>query len=456
MLLKASERASGQALATHLLNAHDNDHVEIHELRGFMSDNLHGAFQEIEAHSKGTRCKNYLFSLSLNPPEKESVGIEAFEDAVNRIEKKLGLDNQARALIFHEKQGRRHAHCVWSRIDVQEMKAVQLSHFKMKLQEISKELYRQYGWELPKGFENKAERNPFNYTLAEWHQAQRVKEDPQALKALFKDCWEQSKNGEALIESLKAKGYTVAQGDKRGAVAVDYQGEVYSLSRWAGVKNKELKAKLGEQQQLVSVTEAKEQIANTMTDRLKSYANTVKEQSLEKQHALKNQKTEMVSLQRQEREKLKTQQAERWRKESQERQAKIPTGWRKVWSFVKGELKTITKENEHAILRAKERDQQQKQALIDRQREERQKLQVHFKALKQDHQKQMDQLKVHLGKYQAMQQPKTQDKSLTSEFSKPKTVAIEKSQTKPVQQSKTNSKGHHTGGEGRSLNLGKP
>jgi hypothetical protein len=163
----------------------------------------------------------------------------------------------------------------------------------------------------------------------------------------------------------------------------------------------------------------------------------------------------MVSTQRQERAKLQTIQAERWTKESQERQAKIPQGWRKVWSFVKVELKTITKENEHAILRAKERDQQQKQALIDRQREERQKLQVHFKALKQHHQKQMDQLKTHLAKYQAMQQPKAQEKSLTSEFSKPKTVTIEKSQTKPTQQSKTKSKGHHTGGEGRSLNLGK-
>jgi hypothetical protein len=54
-----------------------------------------------------------------------------------------------------------------------------------------------------------------------------------------------------------------------------------------------------------------------------------------------------------------------------------------------------------------------------------------------------------------MQQSKTQEKSLTSEFSKPKTVTIEKSQTKPAQQSKTKNKGHNTGGEGRSLNLGK-
>jgi hypothetical protein len=452
MLLKASERAGGQALATHLLNAHDNDHVEVHELRGFISDTLHGAFQEIEAHSKGTRCKNYLFSLSLNPPEKESVGIEAFEDAINRIEKKLGLDDQARALVFHEKQGRRHAHCVWSRIDVQEMKAVQLSHFKMKLQEISKELYRQYGWEMPKGFENKAERNPFNYTLAEWHQAQRVKEDPQALKALFKDSWEQAKNGEALIETLKAKGYTVAQGDKRGAVAVDYQGEVYSLSRWAGVKSKELKAKFGEQQ-LVSVAEAKEQIANTMTDRLKTYANTVKEQSLEKQHGLKTQKNEMVSKQRQEREKLQTLQIDRWAKESQERQAKIPQGWRKVWSFVKGELKTITKDNEQAVLQAKERDRQQKQALIDRQRQERLKLQEHFKALKQDHQKQMEQLKTHLAKYQAMQRPKVQEqpKTLTATFNHVKQAEHKPAPPPP----KKHGKGHHAGGEGRSLSLGK-
>jgi len=452
MLLKASERAGGQALATHLLNAHDNDHVEVHELRGFISDTLHGAFQEIEAHSKGTRCKNYLFSLSLNPPEHESVRIEAFEDAVNRIEAKLGLSDQARALVFHEKQGRRHAHCVWSRIDVQEMKAVQLSHFKMKLQEISKELYRQYGWEMPKGFENKAERNPYNYTLAEWHQAQRVKEDPQALKALFKDCWEQSKNGEALIETLKAKGYTVAQGDKRGAVAVDYQGEVYSLSRWAGVKSKELKAKFGEQQ-LVSVAEAKEQIANTMTDRLKTYANTVKEQSLEKQHGLKTQKNEMVSKQRQEREKLQTLQIDRWAKESQERQAKIPQGWRKVWSFVKGELKTITKDNEQAVLQAKERDRQQKQALIDRQRQERLKLQEHFKALKQDHQKQMEQLKTHLAKYQAMQRPKVQEqpKTLTATFNHAKQAEYKPAPPPP----KKNDKGHHAGGEGRRLSLGK-
>jgi hypothetical protein len=88
------------------------------------------------------------------------------------------------------------------------------------------------------------------------------------LRALFKDCWEQSKNGKAF---LKAKGYTVAQGDKRGAVAVDYQGEVYALSRWIGVKSKELMGRLADQKTFLSVDEAKHQIVPTVKRWFGSY-----------------------------------------------------------------------------------------------------------------------------------------------------------------------------------------
>lgn len=33
------------------------------------------------------------------------------------IERKLGLEGQPRAIVFHEKEGRRHAQAIWSRID---------------------------------------------------------------------------------------------------------------------------------------------------------------------------------------------------------------------------------------------------------------------------------------------------------------------------------------------------
>ncbi len=38
MILKASQRAGGTQLAMHLLKTEENEHVEVHEVRGFVSD----------------------------------------------------------------------------------------------------------------------------------------------------------------------------------------------------------------------------------------------------------------------------------------------------------------------------------------------------------------------------------------------------------------------------------
>lgn len=158
MILEANERGYGAELAPHLLNPRDNDHVTIHAIEGFVADDLHGALMEAEAISQATQCQKYLFSLSLNPPIGESVSVEAFEGAIAEVEKRLGLVGQPKAIIFHEKNGRRHAHCVWSRIDTTQMKAIQLSHYKRKLFDLSRELYRSHAWDMPAGFKDKEER----------------------------------------------------------------------------------------------------------------------------------------------------------------------------------------------------------------------------------------------------------------------------------------------------------
>ncbi len=138
MILKGSQRSGGVQLAHHLMNTRDNDRVVVHDVRGFMADNLIGAFKEAHAVSKGTQCSQYLFSLSLNPPEKARVSIAEFEEAISNIEQKLKLQNHPRAIVFHEKEGRRHAHVVWLRINPMTMKAQRMSHFKTKLRDISR------------------------------------------------------------------------------------------------------------------------------------------------------------------------------------------------------------------------------------------------------------------------------------------------------------------------------
>ena len=105
MILKASQRGSAMELAKHLLKTTANEHVEVHDLRGFVADDLQGALRECEAIARGTRCRKHLFSLSLNPPEHEDVPVEAFEHAIAKIEKELGLEHQPRVIVFHEKEG---------------------------------------------------------------------------------------------------------------------------------------------------------------------------------------------------------------------------------------------------------------------------------------------------------------------------------------------------------------
>ena len=106
MIIKAKERGGGAQLARYLLTMRDNDHVELHEVRGFVSDDLRGAFCEADAIAAGTRCQNHLFSISLNPPQDATVTAEEFEAAANEVERKLGLEGQPRVIVFHEKDGR--------------------------------------------------------------------------------------------------------------------------------------------------------------------------------------------------------------------------------------------------------------------------------------------------------------------------------------------------------------
>ena len=46
MILKASQRSGAKQLGLHLLKIEENEHVEIHEVSGFISDNVMGAMNE--------------------------------------------------------------------------------------------------------------------------------------------------------------------------------------------------------------------------------------------------------------------------------------------------------------------------------------------------------------------------------------------------------------------------
>lgn len=243
MILKGSQRKGGTDLATHLLNEFDNDDVDITELKGTVAGDLHGAFVEYEAAASGTRCRKHLYSLSINP--SSPISRKQYQSAIERIEKRLGLAGQKRAVVYHVKNGREHCHVVWSRINIKTMTAIPISHDHLKLRTLARELAAEFNLSLPPGLR---EDRPYDLkykergmSMAEKAKTEETGITPKERKKYITDIYNDSASAEMFISKMERVGYHLAKGDRRDFVIIDRYGHVYSLSRQInGVKAKDL------------------------------------------------------------------------------------------------------------------------------------------------------------------------------------------------------------------------
>lgn len=375
MIIKASQRGFGGELAAHLLNEHDNDYVEVHAINGFSADNIKDAFSEAEFISRGTKCHQYLFSVSLSPPKDADVSTPEFEDAIDRVSQKLGLQNQPHVIVFHEKEARRHCHVVYSRIDGEEMKAINMPFYKNRLMEVSKELYLEHDWRLPQGFIDKAKRNPLNYSLYEWQTAKRAGHDPKMTKLVLKECWAISDNRESFQNALEQHGFYLARGDLRGFLAVDWKGKTFSLSRWCDVKSKELKERLGDPKDLVRANEAVKKFDQALVQRMEALNEKVTQNYAPKLDALHQQKLQMKATHNQVRQTLNQTQKERLAQETQARQNRLGKGFQGIWQRMTGKYAKTQKQNEQEAYDGMVRDRREKDELIFNQIQQKRSLQ---------------------------------------------------------------------------------
>ena len=376
MILVGGQRGGGADLARHLMKD-ENERVIVHEVRGFVADDLAGAFQESYAISRGTRCKQHLYSLSLNPPKEADPTPELLVDAVNRAEERLGLCGQPRAIVFHEKRGkdgevRRHAHAVWCRIDTEKLRAVQMSYDRPKLQSLGRELYIEHGWTMPRGFVNSKETNPRNYSLAEWQQAKRAKKHPAELKGMFQDCWAISDSQRGFASALKERGYILARGDRRGAVAVDHRGEVYSVRQYVGIAPKRVRERITDMDGLPDVASAHHSAAEIVTDRLRQLQAEQSRIAMAKLKRLAAERRRQQTAQRDYAQRMRDAQQARLREEERHRKARIKTGWRGLIDRITGRRRKIESENRTAADAALRRDGGERAALEALQRAARQ------------------------------------------------------------------------------------
>jgi len=278
MIVKLTQRAGAKALADHLTNAQDNERVEIGSAAGIARPgDVHAALGEMEAISRGFRCRNHMAHVMLNP--EKPLSPEQWLKAWEMVEKEYGLNGHRHIEVCHEKEGRFHVHRVYDRLD-DHGKAVQLSFSHMRNEKLGRLMEYEFGHDLTTGKHNRAVigqlRKEGRGEVADWmehgkaHETARPVAEVQhgehqqekrtgiaarRVKADLADAWQRSDTGQGFEAALADKGYLLARGDRRAFVLVDELGEVHS-AKLKGVKSADIQKRC-EGLPLPSVEEAR-------------------------------------------------------------------------------------------------------------------------------------------------------------------------------------------------------
>lgn len=69
MIIQGKTHPKASVLSNYLSKTGQNEKVELKEVYGTVSDDIKGALFEMELVASGTRCKNHMYHVSINPRE---------------------------------------------------------------------------------------------------------------------------------------------------------------------------------------------------------------------------------------------------------------------------------------------------------------------------------------------------------------------------------------------------
>ncbi|HHJ1218828.1 TPA: hypothetical protein ACQFLL_003643 [Proteus mirabilis] len=254
MIVKSSARSGGKALAAHLTNPEENERITITGSQGVTSDDVHEAIAEMEGMSAGWSGSKPLFHAHISPDQAMSE--KDWSAAWAEYEKEFGLEGHPYVEVEHLKDGRLpHRHRAYLRID-ETNRANDIWRSKVRDEKISRLLEHELGHKLTHGPHDfqvmKRLQEEGRQDIAQWiegrptdrsvetgratnwdehQQAKRTKVDKQGVRDDMAAAWQIGDSGSAVAAALEARGYVVAQGDKRDVVLVDVAGGVHSPAR---------------------------------------------------------------------------------------------------------------------------------------------------------------------------------------------------------------------------------
>ncbi len=251
MIINGGSRCNPRFFARHLSNEDENERVTLCDIRYLAAENVTDALHEMEVVALGTMTKNFFYHVNINPLETEHLTQDQWDYAAALLEKRLGLENNARFIVEHLKKGRTHRHVIWSRIDVRRMRAVTMMHDYARHQETARQLEREFGLQSVEsvlGPEKAKGRRPKRRPKSwETFRGKKSGIDPHAMTTEITALYRGSRSGEEFAAALREHGYRLIKGDRRNWCLVDRAGQVHSLARRLdGVKAAELQSFMAE------------------------------------------------------------------------------------------------------------------------------------------------------------------------------------------------------------------
>ena len=261
MIIKGNPAGSVKFWSKHLLRDDTNERAEVKEISGLLAGDLPSALREMQAIAAQSRSHgNFMYQANINPRDDEHLMAEQWKEAVDTLEKNLGLEGHQRVVVEHVKNGRQHYHVVWNRVDVDTLRVADMGGNWPIHEKTARELEARFGLTPTPTPTNTPEKKPA-LELYEIRAAERSGIDPAALKAELTELWRTADSGKAFASAIEDRGYILAKGDRRDFCIIDGAGDAHSLARRLdGVRAKDVRERMADvdRDSLPSVEEARE------------------------------------------------------------------------------------------------------------------------------------------------------------------------------------------------------
>ena len=229
IIIKGNRAGSVGFWSQHLLRDDTNERAQLVEIKGLTAENLPAALREMAAVAAGSRSHgDFMYQANINPQADERLTPKQWLEAVDTLERNLGFEGHQRVVVEHVKGGRQHYHVVWNRVDVDTMKVADIGGNYAIHTKTARQLERDFDLTPSPAPMLKKEAAP---ELWEIRAAERSGITPAQVKQDATQAWQNTVTGAGFVAAIEAKGYLVAQGDRRDFCLVDAGGTAHSMAR---------------------------------------------------------------------------------------------------------------------------------------------------------------------------------------------------------------------------------